>query len=228
MAQSAASGNKKFVPETDISLGVFGQLTPTRAPLKNNSFVGGSLVTQLTQGASASAGVNGTIHQEINPWLGYNVNLGYTRFPERYSSGSATAPTSIQVPPVYDFAQTSIGTNMYELTMAYSIQGPRTGRWGTSAQLGGGALFFLPTRDPSPYAVQIRATMVFGVGLAYRLSQHFGVRADYRGLFYKSPDFKNGQFPTPISKLFTVTSEPTVSVVYTFGHRKPKSFRKTY
>ena len=94
MAQSTTSpnANKKFVPETDISLGVFGQLTPTRAPLKNDAFSSGTSVTQITQGASASAGVVGTIHQAIYPWLGYNVNLGYSRFAERYSSG--LGPTS--------------------------------------------------------------------------------------------------------------------------------------
>jgi len=233
MAQSATppKANEKFAPEIDISLGVFGQLTPTRSPLTNNTFSSGTSVTQITQGASASAGVLGTIHQAISPWLGYNVNFGYSRFAERYSSGFASIPTGVQVPPsypVYSFAQGSIQTNMYELTAAYSIQGPRTKRWSTSAQLGGGGLFFLPTHDPSPYAVQTRATMVFGVGLAYRLSQHFAVRAEYRGLFYKNPDFKNSDTPIPISKLFTVTSEPTVSIVYTFGYRQSRRFRKMY
>ncbi len=225
MAQSPVPPhtNKNFASETDISLGVFGQLTPTRAPLTNDAFSSGTSVTQITQGASASAGVLGTLHQAIYPWLGYNLNLGYSRFAERYSSGFASIPTGVQVPPsypVYGFSQGSIQTNMYELTVAYSIQGPKTNRWSTSAQLGGGGLFFLPTHDPSPYAVQIRPTMVFGVGINYRLSEHFGLRAEYRGLFYKNPDFKNSDTPIPISKLFTVTSEPTVSIVYTFGHTK--------
>lgn len=222
----APSPHKKFVPETDISLGVFGQLTPTRAPLTNYAFAGGTNVTQFTQGASPSAGALGTIHQAIKPWLGYNVNFGYSRFAERYSWGFATTPTGVHVPPqypVYHFAQGSIRTNMYELTGAYSIQGPRNSRWSTSAQLGGGGLFFLPTHDPSPYAEQFRLAMVFGAGINYKLSDHFGLRAEYRGLFYKNPDFKNNyDTPVPITKLFTVTGEPTISIVYTFGHRRAK------
>lgn len=187
---------------------------------------------QTTQGTSPSAGVLGTFHQSLRPWLGYNVNLGYSRFSENYSHGFAYIPNSNQPPPLsnpnYSFAQGSIGTNMYELTVAYAVQGPKTKRFNTSAQVGGGGLFFLPTHDPSPYAEQVRATMVFGVGMNYKLSEHFALRAEYRGLFYKNPDFKNSDTPIPISKLFTVTNEPTLSVVYTFGHGKKKRSGRMY
>jgi opacity protein-like surface antigen len=114
---------------------------------------------------------------------------------------------------------------MYELTAAYALQGPKNNRFNTFAQLGGGTLAFLPTQDPSPYAVQFRAAMVFGAGINYKLSEHLGLRGEYRGLFYKNPDFKNnGPFPT--TKVFTVTNEPTVSIVYTFGARTRTT--KTY
>ncbi|HEY1743478.1 MAG TPA: hypothetical protein VGG18_09960, partial [Granulicella sp.] len=189
-------------------------------------------------GTSPSAGVLGTFHQSLRPWLGYNVNMGYSRFSENYSQGSAYLPTTNQggqVPPPplqnnpsSNFSQGSIGTNMYELTVAYAVQGPKTKRFSTFAQLGGGGLYFLPTQDPSPYAEQVRATMVFGVGMNYKLSEHFALRAEYRGLFYKNPDFKNPDAPIPISKLFTVTNEPTLSVVYTFGRGKKKSFVQMY
>lgn len=223
MAQSgvAPRSHNELTPETDLSLGIFGELTPTRAPLANDLFSSGTSVTQTTQGASAAAGAIGTIHQVLTPWLGYNVNFGYSRFAERYSSGFASIPTGVpNANPIYDFAQGSIRTNMYELTGAYSIEGPATSRWSTSAQLGGGGLFFLPTHDPSPYAEQFRLAMVFGVGIEYKLSRHFGLRAEYRGLFYKNPDFKNSDTPIPITKLFTVTSEPTISLVYSFGHKR--------
>jgi len=111
---------------------------------------------------------------------------------------------------------------MYELTAAYVLQGPKNGRFSTFAQLGGGTLAFLPTHDPSPYAVQFRATMVFGAGITVKLSDHLGLRGEYRGLFYKNPDFKNNG-PAPTTKLFTVTNEPTVSLVYIFGRGRRKT-----
>jgi opacity protein-like surface antigen len=60
--------------------------------------------------------------------------------------------------------------------------------------------------------------MVFGAGVNYRLTDHLGVRAEYRGLSYKNPDFKD----PGLAKLFTVTSEPVVSIVYRFGKSRTK------
>jgi hypothetical protein len=62
--------------------------------------------------------------------------------------------------------------------------------------------------------------MVFGVGMSYRLTEHLGLRAEYRGLFYKSPDFAPMRNEVPVTRLFTVTNEPVVSLSYTFGGRK--------
>lgn len=215
------TGKTKFPPHTDISLGVFGQITPSRVPVAVNDLISGTAITQTTQGTSRSAGVLGTFHQSFAPWLGYNVNLGYSRLNENYSEGAVYIPAETAPPGSHQtdhFLHGSIETNMYELTAAYAVQGPRSNRFSTLAQLGGGTLAFLPTQDPSPYAVQFRATMVFGAGINYKLSDHLGLRGEYRGLFYKNPDFKNnGSFPT--TKLFTVTNEPTVSIVYTFGSR---------
>jgi len=160
--------------------------------------------------------VLGVVHQQFKPWLGYNVNFGYSRFSENYSMGSSfTSPG-----PPYSagsLRQGSIGTNLYELSVASVIQGPHTKRFGTFAQLGGGILAFLPTQRPAPNSVDIRALMVFGTGVNYKLSEHLGVRVVYRGLFYKNPDFQSQDSRVPVSKLFTVTSEPTVSIVYSFG-----------
>jgi opacity protein-like surface antigen len=186
--------------------------------------------TQTTQGTSPSAGVLGTFHQAPKPWLGYNVNVGYSRFFENYSFGQAYVPNAASTSSPYSyFSQGSIGTNMYELSIAYAIQGPKTKRFTTFAQIGGGGLWFLPTQNPSPYKAQVRAAMVFGAGLNYKLTDHLGVRAEYRGLFYKNPDFAyySGHV-VPISKLFTATSEPTISVVYTFGGAKKKNHAKRY
>ena len=215
---------KNFVPELDVSLGVSGQLTYTRTPTTNKVETIGDFTTQTTQGTSPSAGVLGTLHQSFKPWLGYNVNFGYTRFSENYSYGSAFVPAKgSTVSPLSTFTQGSIGTNMYELTIAESFKGPSNKRFNTFGQFGGGGLFFLPTDSKSPASQQTRPAMIFGVGMNYKLTGHLDLRAEYRGLFYKSPDFNlppYGQGNFPITRLFTVTSQPAISVVYTFS-RKP-------
>ena len=214
----AKPSKKKSIISTDVSLGVFGQLTRTRPPGNTVQDQYGSYSTQTTQGTSPSAGVLGTFHQSLHPWLGYNINLGYSRFSENYSQGAAYVPAkNSPVPAWYSFSRGSIGTEMYELSIAYVFEGPRTRRFNTFGQFGGGGLFFLPTQNPSPANKQIRPAMVFGVGMNYRILRHFDVRAEYRGLFYKNPDFAYSIGGIPITKMFTVTSTPTVSLVYRFG-----------
>lgn len=214
----AKPSKKKSIISTDVSLGVFGQLTRTRTPGNTIQDQYGSYSTQTTQGTSPSAGVLGTFHQSLHPWLGYNVNLGYSRFSENYSQGAAYVPAkNWSVPAWNSFSRGSIGTEMYEISIAYVFAGPRTRRFNTFGQFGGGGLFFLPTQNPSPANKQIRPAMIFGVGMNYRISKHFDIRAEYRGLFYKNPDFAYSIGDIPITKMFTVTSTPTVSLVYRFG-----------
>ncbi len=227
---SQKPSHKKFTEGMDVSLGVFGQLTDTRTPTTVEQVQIATSTTQKTQGTSPSAGVLGTLHQSFRPWLGYNVNLGYTRFSENYSYGSALVPSNNStVLPSASFSQGTIGTNMYELTIAYVVDGPRNKRFSTFGQFGGGGLFFLPTQSNSPASQQTRPTMVFGVGMNYKLTNHLDVRAEYRGLFYKGPDFAYYVYNFPTTKLFTVTNTPAVSLVYRFGGaKKPTNATKFY
>ncbi len=214
--------HKEFTGGVDVSLGAFGQLTDTRTATTLEQIQIATSTTQRTQGTSPSAGVLGTLHQSFRPWLGYNVNLGYTRFSENYSYGTAVVPAnnSTIVRPSSSFSQGTIGTNMYELTIAYVVEGPRNRRFSTFGQFGGGGLFFLPTQSNSSASQQTRPAMVFGVGMNYKLTNHLDVRAEYRGLFYKGPDFAYYVPNFPTTKLFTVTNTPAVSLVYRFGGTK--------
>ena len=222
-AQTAVPSNqqKNFTPTMDLSAGIFGQLTEARTPTTTSTQLGNSFVfvKQQTQTYSPSAGVLGTFHQSFKPWLGYNVNVGYTRFSDNYSSAAG----AVSKGPYDDnvaYSQGSTGTNMYELTIGYVVEGPRNRRFRTFGQLGGGGLFFVPT-GKTPANQQTRPAALFGVGMEYKVTPHLAIRAEYRGLFYKGPDFAYNPSPIfPIPKLFTVTNEPTVSVVYRFGGAK--------
>ncbi|WP_245632554.1 hypothetical protein [Edaphobacter aggregans] len=205
-----------------VSVGIFGQLTQARTPITSLQDSNGLFTTQKSQSASPSAGVLGTFHQQFTRWLGYNVNVGYTRFTENYSYGTAYIPSA---PPSTasssSFTRGSIGTNVVETTVAIVAQGPRSRHFTTFAQFGGGGLFFVPFTHSDAYNRQVRPTMVFGVGMNYRLTDHFGIRAEYRGLFYKSPDFAPTLNSVPVTRLFTVTNQPVFGLTYTFGGRQP-------
>jgi opacity protein-like surface antigen len=214
---TAKPHENNFVPTVDFSLGVSGELTDTRTPMERSSEAS-AFVSQKTQAIDASAGVLGTFHQSIKPWLGYNVNVGYTRSTHDYSYAQGFIPNPNAIGEVA-YSQGAIKADRFELTLGYVFEGPGNKRLRTFAQVGGGGLFFVPTA--SYFAnQQTRPTMLFGVGMEYQVTPHLGVRAEYRGLFYKGPDFAYDFGNIPVQRLFTITSSPTISIVYRFGHGK--------
>lgn len=222
-APNVNPGKTKTRSTIDLSLGISGQLTPTRASMETGTGALWTSIRQTTQGAPASAGVLGTFHQSFRPWLGYIVSMGYSRFDENYSSGTQNIanPTNPPQYPSYSyFSAGSIGENVYELTGAYFLQGPTAKHIHTFFQLGGGVLTFLPTQDPSPYWLLFRPVLVFGTGMNYRLSEHWALRAEYRGLFYRDPYYNLAPTNVPMVEFDDVTNEPTISMVYRFGRKR--------
>jgi opacity protein-like surface antigen len=114
---------------------------------------------------------------QFNRWAGAEGNYGYTRNTERYiTSGSAP----------------SLETNFHEVTGAFVVHVPaNTPKVRPYALVGGGALVFDPT-DRFVVAGtdrQTRGTFVYGGGFNFDITSNFGVRAEFRGLVYKVPDF---------------------------------------
>jgi opacity protein-like surface antigen len=221
---------KLFTPETDLSIGIYGQLTNTRMPTNVVPESYGVYTRQIIQNTTDSPGILATFHQSFKPWLGYNVNFGYSRFSENYSYGDQFIPTPAPNQPAFSaYSRGAIPTNMLDLTIAYLFRGPSGKKFSTFGQFGGGGLFFLPTvstdsLDLSPVRNQTRPAMIFGVGMNYKLTSRLDLRAEYRGFFYKCPDFTLPPYPGgssfPMTKLFTVTNAPAVSLVYHFGGTK--------
>lgn len=202
---------KGLHPATSISLGAFAQLTATRIDTSAESF--------NTESMPPSAGVFGTFRQTFSPWLGYSVNMGYTRASERgtYGAGfeSSNTPDNLVIP-----------ANVYELSLSYVAERHVTPRLSGFADIGAGMLAFLPEHrgataiDFVPYralvpSVTFRPVGVGGIGVNYALTHHLALRAEYRGQLYKFADYGNA-----IPRYLTVTSEPTFSVVYNFTHPK--------
>jgi opacity protein-like surface antigen len=196
-------------PETSISLGTFAQLTATRIVTTPQAFT--------TESMSPSAGVLGTVRQSFSPWLGYSVNMGYTRASERgtLNAGYKSSNTDNNF---------TIPANIYELSLSYLAEEHVTPRLSAFADVGAGMLAFQPgprsTTAIDGYRlpnlpVTYRPLGVGGVGLDYLLTHHLTLRAEYRGQLYKFADYGNA-----LPRYLTVTSEPTLSVVYNFTHPK--------
>ena len=172
----------------DGSVNIFGQ------------FSGTSNGNGIQDKPTDSLGVLATVRQSFHPWLGYEVNYGYTRFSERYS----TVPFGVQ-------------NNLHEVSGAYLLQAPTLPFLGLQpfGAVGAGALVFLPTTvGGQKYSQQYRVPLLYEVGVNYPiLTSHLGLRFQYRGLLYKTPDFKSALITTNARRQ---TAEPSVGAYLRF------------
>jgi opacity protein-like surface antigen len=78
-----------------------------------------------------------------------------------------------------------------------------------------GALIFEPTAAHAASGAQrqTRMAFVYGGGADFDMTARFGLRAEYRGLIYKAPDF--GDDTLNVDK-FTHLAQPSVGVFFRF------------
>src|SRR6266581_1014460 len=111
-------------------------------------------------------------------------------------------------------------TGITELTGAYVFSPFQTARLEPFLFGGGGALRFNPGttyvdgfQSSFGAAQQTSLAVLYGAGVDYHLWRRLALRLQYRGLFYKNPDFK-------VQNLFTGTrghmAEPSAGIVVKF------------
>ena len=184
------------VPETkekfDLGLGGFYQVTGA----SNGNFI--------RVDTTESGGALFSFRQPYRPWVGYEANLGFTRFSEAYNKDIV-----------------KVADNVTDLSFAYLLQSPTVYGVQPFLTLGGGIIVFSPMGPitdlnavtPPHFSSQLLPEFVWGVGLNYPILSRLGARVQLRGLKYKTPDF--GQVSLDSHKLRT-TLEPTFSVYYRF------------
>lgn len=129
------------------------------------------------------------------------TNYGYTRNTQLFS-GVTTGRVRADVHAV-------TGDVVVNLPLAI-------GKFSPYVLAGGGSLTFRPTDDGAALlgaTTQTQGAFLYGVGTDYGLTQHFALRAEYRGLVYKAPDFgvaglNNGTW--------THTAQPSAGIVFRF------------
>lgn len=161
-------------------------------------FTGATSGNGVTDRPSRSAGALATFRQSFKPWLGYEVNYSYTRFSEFYSN----QPFAVQ-------------NNLHEVSGAYLAQGPKKFGFQPFAAAGAAWLIFLPTASGGQRMdKQNRLGLLYEVGVNYPLlANAFGVRLQYRGLLYKTPDLGS---PFLVTNTRRQTGEPTVGLYVHF------------
>jgi hypothetical protein len=176
------------VKNLEAGVNIFGQ------------FTGNSSGNGVTDSPTNSLGVLINVRQSFHPWLGYEINYSYTRYSERFNA----------IPyPVQD--------NVHEVSGAYLLQGPTLPFLGMQpfAAVGIGGMIFLPTTvGGQRYDQQWRAPFLYELGINYPiLTSHLGLRFQYRGLIYKTPDYGS---PLVTTNAMRQTAEPSVGAYLRF------------
>lgn len=149
------------------------------------SFQGTALITKDSTADSSSSSHRSTksggllvgYSYQFNSWAGAEGNYGYTRNTQNYLGS---------------IGQSSIQADIHELTGSFVAHIPvGVANVRPYALAGAGALIFDPTDKFLVNGIerQTKATFVYGGGVNFDLTHNFGVRAEYRGLIYKIPDF---------------------------------------
>jgi hypothetical protein len=171
---------------SDVSVSVFGQFTTT---------VSGNGITQRT---TDSVGGQGAFRHSYHWWLGYEASYNYTRFNEYYTG----QPYSYQ-------------NNLHDFSGAYLFTAPGLLAFQPFAEVGASALIFSPSLNGGQHASwQARPALNLSFGINQALfTSHFGIRIQYRGLYYKAPDFGKAPLTTGSRRL---TTEPMIGMYLRF------------
>lgn len=158
--------------------------------------------------ATKSGGFLAGYRYHLSPWFAVQGDYEYTRNTQKYFDAF--------------FGETDIQSNIHQLTGEAVITAPSHSKVRPYGLAGVGALFFRPTNSLSNSFIgvgnntdnnQTKAAFVYGGGVDFDLTQFLALRAEYRGLVYKIPDF---QIPGLASDSFTHLAQPSVGLVWRF------------
>lgn len=176
-----------FLRNSEASVGVLGEFTPDVS--------GNGITVRATNGLGGQAAFRHSYHW----WLGFEGSYNYARFSEYYSG----KPYSIQ-------------HNMHEFAVDYLATTPISPlSFKPFAMVGVSAIVFSPSLNGGQnVSWQGRPGANFGVGVEHPLlTPYFGIRIEYRGVYYKAPDFNESALKTGASRL---TSEPMAGLYFRF------------
>lgn len=183
---TAQARAQSFLKNSEASVSAFWQKTPT---------VTGNGVTVST---TRSVGGQAAFRHSYHWWLGFEGSYNYSRFSEHYSAH----PYAIQ-------------NNMHEFAASYLVSAPSLLGFRPFALGGVSAVVFSPSLNGGQnVSWQARPGVNFGAGFDRALfTSHFGLRLQYRGVYYKTPDFGQPQLATDKKRL---TSEPMAGLYLRF------------
>jgi opacity protein-like surface antigen len=182
----------------DVSASFTGLIPP---------FVAGDTNVQLT--GHVGAGALLSYRYMLTPRSALEVNYQLMENANHYSTnptGSSTYPGPYR-----------IHTKTMEFSGAY-VYNFNFRHWNPFLEAGAGAFHFTPLAGGTTI-LDAKSKMgiggIYGAGVAYELSPSFDIRAEYRGIYLKTPDFGMTQPNLSTGKYYNLNN-PTLGVAYHF------------
>lgn len=161
----------------------------------------------VTVTPSSTAGALVQIRYTKSPLIGAEFTYTYGRLDEKFGGTPFGPDASTPVP-------FGVQVNMSEYTVGYVAHLPTLLGLQPFASVGGGVTAFKPTPlGGQSLPERGRASLYYDAGVEDQLSPHFGLRAQFRQIFYQAPDF--GQNYLTIGQ-HTFTTEPSVGFFIKF------------
>ncbi len=149
-------------------------------------------------------GVLGSYRYLLTPRSGLELNYGWAQNSMVYNAFSANVPVG------------RVHERQQELSGAY-VYSRNYRNFNPFVEGGVGGMIFTPILDAGTTSLDSRQNTrvggLFGAGVAYEISPSFDIRAEYRGMVLKVPDFGISAFT---SNRYYVISTPSIGVAYHF------------
>jgi len=157
----------------------------------------------ITDQSTRTGGFQANYGYQLNKWTGFDAGFGLARYSQNFAG---------------DFGSLPVQSNLREIETEFLLHIPdHIARIHPYAAVGVGALRFMPTSNVNNAAgvlAQTRSSLVVGGGADFDISKRFGIRADYRALRFRVPDFRMTALDTEAE---THISEPSVGVYFRFS-----------
>lgn len=181
--------------QTSVALSAYG------------AFSGTTTANGVQQSPSNSAGGMIELRHIANPILGFEGTYSFNRANETISGIVDCPGTNCPLATTQ-----SIKANAHELTLDW-VPSVGLANFRPFGVLGVGALFNVPSSGQTNTQTSKQVVYVYGAGLDWGLLPHLGLRFQYRGNLYKSPDVT--QLFTSLDK-FRHTAEPMIGAYFNF------------
>lgn len=175
----------------DASVSAIGVFTPT------TNGTGG-----VQESATKTVGFLGSYRYMLTPRSAAEANYSFAQYDTRFNTNF--------------LPNFRAHTRQQEISIAY-VYSFNFRNFSPFAEVGPAAVLFSPIRDFGTTTLDGKRTTaigaMFGAGVAYEISPSFDIRAQYRGIALKAPDFGLDNLKT---NRYEVISMPTIGVAYHF------------